>query len=50
MSLDEIIAYSLELYDLIKLQGSDDGKKSMAFLVNASTAESKKRKSMKDIK
>src|SRR6266481_3713793 len=49
MSPDDIIAYMLELYDLLKLQTGGNGTKNAAFLAGSSSTGSKKRKSVKDI-
>ena len=42
MSSKDIIAYTLELYNLLRLQGDDNGTKNVAFQANAGSARSKK--------
>ena len=42
MSPAEIIAYTLELYNLLKLQGGGNGNKNVAFQANTSTNGSKR--------
>ena len=42
ISPEDIIAYTLELYDLLRLQGDDNGTKNVVFQTNVGSARSKK--------